>query len=260
MNISREVVTDLLPVYFSGEASADTRSLVEDYFRGDPDFERVARSAATPLEALRHAARVAPDAEQEKRDLECVHRGLRRNKALFGVALFCTLAPLAFFFSNGHFFWLIREDPWEAAFLWSMATILWLGYFGRLRRRTTSQLFAILFIVAPMLLDLRFSAAGGVQLRSKNYFDLLWQATLFWSVAAIMIIQNLARLRQRTFQAALAILLMVLPLPFMLHAVIAGGPHVAGKVAQLAVLWSFAAWVWVMRYRQRGKTDSDKEC
>ncbi|MGC2091389.1 MAG: hypothetical protein WA638_18355, partial [Candidatus Acidiferrales bacterium] len=88
MNISREVVTDLLPVYFSGEASADTRSLVEDYFRGDPDFERVARSAATPLEALRHAARVAPDAEQEKRDLECVHRGLRRNKALFGVALF----------------------------------------------------------------------------------------------------------------------------------------------------------------------------
>ena len=56
MNITREVVTDLLPIYFSGEASGDTKVLVEEYFRQDPDFERMARSAATPLETLRAAA------------------------------------------------------------------------------------------------------------------------------------------------------------------------------------------------------------
>ena len=55
MNVTREVVTDLLPIYFSGEASGDTKVLVEDYFRQDPDFERIARSAATPLETLRAA-------------------------------------------------------------------------------------------------------------------------------------------------------------------------------------------------------------
>jgi hypothetical protein len=36
MNVTREVVTDLLPIYFSGEASADTKVLVEDYFAGRP--------------------------------------------------------------------------------------------------------------------------------------------------------------------------------------------------------------------------------
>ena len=44
MNVTREVVTDLLPIYFSDEASADTKVLVEDYFRQDPDFERIARA------------------------------------------------------------------------------------------------------------------------------------------------------------------------------------------------------------------------
>ena len=32
MNVTREVIFDLLPVYFAGDASADTRALVEDFF------------------------------------------------------------------------------------------------------------------------------------------------------------------------------------------------------------------------------------
>ncbi|HET6199206.1 MAG: hypothetical protein WBE21_05335 [Candidatus Acidiferrales bacterium] len=260
MNVTRNVVTDLLPVYFAGEASGDTKVLVEDYFRQDPDFERVARSAATPLEALRRTARVTPDAEREKRDLECVRRGLWRNKVFFGLALFNTLAPLAFFFSKGHFFWLVREDPWEAAFFWSIAAILWLAYFGRLTRRAASLLFAILFILAPIVLDLHFSFAGGLHFRDKNSLGLLWEAVLFWSVAAMLLIQYFARLRRRTAQTVFAILLTVLPLPFVLHAVFAGGPYIASNVAGPAVLWLFAAWLWVMRSRQRSKADSDKEC
>ena len=39
MKLEREVIIDLLPAYFSGEASAATRMLVEDYFREDPEFE-----------------------------------------------------------------------------------------------------------------------------------------------------------------------------------------------------------------------------
>jgi hypothetical protein len=59
MNVTREVVTDLLPIYFSDEASADTKVLVEQYFRQDPDFERIARRAAMPLETLRAAVPIA---------------------------------------------------------------------------------------------------------------------------------------------------------------------------------------------------------
>ena len=93
MNVTREVVTDLLPIYFSGEASGDTKVLVEDYFRQDPDFERIARSAATPLETLRAAAPIAAGPEKEKRDLESIRWRLRQRKRLFAGSLFLTLFP-----------------------------------------------------------------------------------------------------------------------------------------------------------------------
>src|SRR6516164_3104145 len=78
MNITQDVVTDLLPVYFSGEASSDTKSLVEEYFRGNPDFERMARSAGTPLETLRTAPPVGRLRKGEARPGE---RPLRTRSA-----------------------------------------------------------------------------------------------------------------------------------------------------------------------------------
>ena len=37
MNVTREVIYDLLPAYFAGEASADTRALVEEFFATDAE-------------------------------------------------------------------------------------------------------------------------------------------------------------------------------------------------------------------------------
>ena len=42
MNVSREVILDLLPLYFSDEASPDTRMLVEQQIAADPDLARLA--------------------------------------------------------------------------------------------------------------------------------------------------------------------------------------------------------------------------
>lgn len=261
MNVTRDVMNDLLPVYLSGEASEDTRTLMEEYFRENPEFERVARGAGKPLDALHGVAAVAPEAEKEKRDLECVHRELRRNKIFFGMALFLMLEPLAFFYSNGHFQWLVREDPWEAVVCWSIATVLWLGYFGRLTRRTASLLIAIIFIGAPLALGLHFSFVNGVHVRGMDTSDLLWEAILFWGVAVVMLIQYFARLRRRTVQTVLAILLTVFPLPLVLHAVFAGGPRIWSNVAAPAVLWLCAAFIWVMRSRRRKtNVDDHSEC
>ena len=150
MNVSREVVTDLLPVYFSGEASKDTTVLVEDYFHQDPDFERVARSAATPLDTLRAAAPIAPAAEKEKRDLQSILWGLRRRQWLFAVSLFLTLVPLSFHSAQGHFVSLVlRDSPWYAAFEWSLAAALWFLYFARLPRRTNTLMGAIFLTLIP---------------------------------------------------------------------------------------------------------------
>jgi hypothetical protein len=161
MNVTREVVTDLLPIYFAGEASADTKVLVEDYFRQDPDFERIARSAATPLETLRAAAPITAGSEKEKRDLESVLWGLRRRNWLFGVSLFLTLIPLGFDFTQGHIVSLgFRHGPWYAAFNWSLAAVLWFLYFARLRRRTFLLVGAVSFTLIPIPFALHSVSVG----------------------------------------------------------------------------------------------------
>jgi hypothetical protein len=39
-NVTREVILDLWPLYVSGEASPDTRALIEAYLREDLEFEQ----------------------------------------------------------------------------------------------------------------------------------------------------------------------------------------------------------------------------
>ncbi len=173
MNVTQELVTDLLPIYFSGEASGDTKVLVEDYFREHRDFERIARNAATPLETLRAAPPIPASPEKEKRDLESVLWGLRRRKWLFGVSLFLTLAPL---FSHGHIAPLnIRDAPWHAAFDWSLATVLWFLYFARPRWRTASLVCAISFTLVPVPFVLHSVFAGGAVLE----FAIIWIVAAF---------------------------------------------------------------------------------
>lgn len=49
MKITRNVILDLLPLYLADEASADTRTLVEEYLETDPELERMAKQAAIEL-------------------------------------------------------------------------------------------------------------------------------------------------------------------------------------------------------------------
>jgi hypothetical protein len=180
VNITREVVTDLLPIYFSGEASNDTKSLVEEYFRDNPDFERMARNAGTPLETLRAAPPVAVGAEKEKRDLESVRCGLDRRKWLFGLSLFLTLSPLFFYFIHGHLVSLIVGDAlWEAALDWSMAALFWCLYFAQPRRRAGSLLTAISLTLIPIPFALHFANAPGPR-------GIFAEAVCIWIAAALI--------------------------------------------------------------------------
>ena len=46
MKITRDVVTDLWPLYLSGGASADTRTLVEAFLAEDPELARRLKESA----------------------------------------------------------------------------------------------------------------------------------------------------------------------------------------------------------------------
>ena len=43
MNVTRDVIYDLLPSYFAGDASDDSRALIEAFFASDPEFGRMAQ-------------------------------------------------------------------------------------------------------------------------------------------------------------------------------------------------------------------------
>jgi hypothetical protein len=178
MNVTREVVTDLLPIYFAGEASGDTKVLVEDYFRQDPDFERIARTAATPLETLRAAAPIAASPERKKRDLESVLWGLRRRTWLFGGSLFLTLVPLWPYSTQGHIVSpMVRDAPWEAAFQWSFAAVLWFVYFARVSWRTKKLVVAISLTLIPIPFVAHSVSVGG----PVAEYTILWiVATWLW--------------------------------------------------------------------------------
>ena len=50
MEITRDVILDLLPLYLANEVSADTRAIVETYLETDPELASIAeQSASTEL-------------------------------------------------------------------------------------------------------------------------------------------------------------------------------------------------------------------
>lgn len=142
MNITRDVMTDMLSVYFSGEASEDTKRLMEEYFRANPDFERIARRAVTPLEELRGAALAPSAAEREKQDLEWVREELLRRRLAYALAFLFTLAPLMSIYRDGHLVWrAVFSDV--TFFCWGIAPLFWFQSFTRLARRTTAMISSI---------------------------------------------------------------------------------------------------------------------
>ena len=49
LNVTRDVVADLWPLYESSEATADTRALVEEFLKTDREFATTLRTAAVVL-------------------------------------------------------------------------------------------------------------------------------------------------------------------------------------------------------------------
>jgi hypothetical protein len=87
MKVTRDVITDIWPVYEAGEASADTRALVDEFLAEDAEFAALLRSRL----ALPHVeAPMSPHSEtialKRTRDL-VFGRGWLRGVRLAALAL-----------------------------------------------------------------------------------------------------------------------------------------------------------------------------
>jgi hypothetical protein len=142
VNVSREVILDLLPVYLAGEASPATCALVEQYMQEDPDLAQRIR-----LKWADNLGKIAPSALPP--DLEL--RSLRRTRALiawqkwlfgFGICFTAFALSIQISFQEGrikelHF--LMRDFPGQIGLCAVLGVSCWIGYYALRRRLHTPR-------------------------------------------------------------------------------------------------------------------------
>jgi hypothetical protein len=126
MNVTREVIKDLLPLYQEGEVSPDTRRLVEEYLAKDSELRS---QAAAALQLRGRKLDLRPEIDEALATLERTKLALRRQKWLQFFALLLTLAPFSFLFEGGQVKYLVlRDAPLSLIPLWGGAALLWASY------------------------------------------------------------------------------------------------------------------------------------
>ena len=126
MNVTREVVNDLWPAYAAGDARADTRALVEEFLRQDPEFAGQLQRCSDEHQ-LRH--------QIPKRSPLCEAQALQGTQRLLHGA--DGLRFLAILFSCFAFGRIVSDTSWEVSprnfiVTSSIAGAFWVAYFTRL--------------------------------------------------------------------------------------------------------------------------------
>jgi hypothetical protein len=140
MNVTREVILDLLPLYLSGEASPASRALVEEYMTQDADLAQRIR-----LQWAENFAKAVPSTlppDLELRSLRRTRSLLGLQRWLFGFGIFFTAVSLSneSSFEGAHlkeFHFLLRDYPVEFGICVVLGLACWIAYFG-IRRRLRS--------------------------------------------------------------------------------------------------------------------------
>jgi anti-sigma factor RsiW len=137
-SVSKNVIRDLLPIYLSGEASAETKNLVESFLTTDKELAEEARLAGS----LQLPAAGAPRASAEKIALETTKKLLRVRAWILAMALFFTGLPLSFAAHGAAeiTFFLIRDEPAIGLASWAAAAALWICFAMIHRRLRVSNL------------------------------------------------------------------------------------------------------------------------
>lgn len=133
MNVTQDVVKDLLTVYLAGEASADTRTLVEEWLRGDPVLARDVEAARAETAGLPPTPGPAPTSERLA--LETTRKLLKTRTSTLVIAILFTVLPLTFATDGSRItFLLIRDAPIVGIAWWATAAVAWIWHW-RVRRR-----------------------------------------------------------------------------------------------------------------------------
>jgi anti-sigma factor RsiW len=107
MNVTREVIIDLWPAYTAGEASADTRALVEEFLRQDPEFARLLQQMADADLAKAAVPTLPPDHEAQALN--------RTKRQLQGLDWSLILWLIALSFTFQAFARIVADTSWDVS-------------------------------------------------------------------------------------------------------------------------------------------------
>jgi hypothetical protein len=124
MKLTDEVMNDLLTLYLAGEASADTRALVESHARENAAFaSKIEAAGALPPIGMSPGA---PPRDLELRTLTETRRFIFLRTMFLAGAILFTLLPLVFSFDKrGIEFLILGREPGLMWSFWSVAAAAW---------------------------------------------------------------------------------------------------------------------------------------
>lgn len=140
MKVTRDVITDLLPLYLSGEASADTTALIDAFLAQDAEFARLVQAQGEFT--LPKFADSSINQEEEMKALQTTQALLRRRGIFMAVGIFFSALTMAFgSFGDGRGVrWLWADAPFIALVLAAVGLVGWAGYAVVQRRLRSTQL------------------------------------------------------------------------------------------------------------------------
>ena len=134
MNVSKEIIIDLLPLYFDGEASKESQELVEIYFDENPEFAKDMTKMYKKMKtnSEKDLSQIMPIELNHDDELTLLSKTKKLNNlrtTLLFIGLFTLRTPLLIL--------TFADFPMSKslAFLFAIVTILsWVGYF-KIRNR-----------------------------------------------------------------------------------------------------------------------------
>lgn len=121
MNIPRNLIVDLLPLYLADEVSEETRTLIEEYLATDPQLATLAEQAKSALSLQEIPAPLRKENEME---------ALRKvKKLMIQHNVFLALAVLTTFMFGMSLIFLMGENPIAPFVILGLAGFFWTAFF-----------------------------------------------------------------------------------------------------------------------------------
>ena len=119
--IPQHVILDLLPLYLANEVGEETKSLIEDYLKTDPQLAKLAEQAknAPSLQEI-------PAPLNKETEMKAYKKGKKlmiQHNVFLGLAVFTT------FLVGPAFFSLRDEDPFAPLVIAGIAVLFWTAFF-----------------------------------------------------------------------------------------------------------------------------------